>query len=232
MICNTIRSCSSLILACLDHCIRVDTFPVCSYSQAGCPLPLLADVFDRVIQQSSKMHAASSDLHSEYERYFLPSRKIIGKRKCHSYGIPTPDDKENAQNLGVREQLTEVILRLLRAWTDPLSRLYRSMSQGQNKDLNLSGSDKALEMSEMVRELREGVAKVAEKMKLLGVIRNSVGYITPHHSGPSAAVSFYKQGELDPGDHQDLLYCFKRDSNKVKNYLRILKCTTLPGLDC
>lgn len=57
---------AALVLACLDHCIRVDTFPVCSYSQAGCPLPLLADVFDRVIQQSSKMHAASSDLHSEY----------------------------------------------------------------------------------------------------------------------------------------------------------------------
>lgn len=65
-----------------------------------------------------------------------------------------------------KEQLTEVILRLLGAWTDPLSRLYWSMSQGENKDLNLSGSDKALEMSEMVRELREGVAKVAQKVNL------------------------------------------------------------------
>lgn len=125
------------------------------------------------------------------ERYFLPSRNIVGKRKCHSYGILTPADKENAQKLGVRgrglcselpacvrnlviglfllcfvkrEQLTEVILRLLGAWTDPLSRLYWSMSQGQNKDFNLPSSDKALEMSEMVRELREGVAKVAEKV--------------------------------------------------------------------
>lgn len=90
------------------------------------------------------------------ERYFLPSRNIIGKRKCHSYGIVTPDDKENAQTLGLRgqvlysklfthvpnpviipfpvfykkEQLTEVILRLLGAWTDPLLHLYWSMSQG------------------------------------------------------------------------------------------------------
>uniref|UniRef100_A0A674NQH5 Prolactin-like n=1 Tax=Takifugu rubripes TaxID=31033 RepID=A0A674NQH5_TAKRU len=214
---------AALILACLDHCIRVDTFPVCSYSQAGCPLPLLADVFDRVIQQSSKMHAASSDLHSEYERYFLPSRKIIGKRKCHSYGIPTPDDKENAQNLGVREQLTEVILRLLRAWTDPLSRLYRSMSQGQNKDLNLSGSDKALEMSEMVRELREGVAKVAEKANLNLLYKENVSCV------PSLVRSIFN---LKISMICYLLYCFKRDSNKVKNYLRILKCTTLPGLDC
>lgn len=126
------------------------------------------------------------------ERYFPPSRIIIRKRKCHSHGILTPDDKENAQKLGVRggglcselpacvqnlvivlsllcfvkkEQMTEVILRLLGAWTDPLSRLYWSMSQGQN-DFNLSGSNKALEMIEMVRELREGVAKVAEKVNL------------------------------------------------------------------
>lgn len=125
------------------------------------------------------------------ERYFLPSRNIIGKRKCHSYGILTPDDKENAQKLGVRdqvlyskllvhvpnpmiiaflvfnekkEQLTEVILRLLGAWTDPLSHLYWSMSQGQDKDFNLYSSNKALEMSDMVQELRDGVAKVAEKV--------------------------------------------------------------------
>lgn len=69
-------------------------------------------------------------------------------------------------------------------------------------------------------------------MKLLGVIRNSVGYISPDYSSPSAAVSFSKQGHLDPGDHHNLLHCFRRDSNKVKNYLRILKCTTVPGPDC
>lgn len=126
------------------------------------------------------------------ERYFLPSRNIVGKRKCHSYGILTPDDKENAQKLGVRghglwskrpahrnlqlfpfllccikkEQLTEVILLLLGAWTDPLSRLYWSMSQGQSEDFNLYSSYKALEMSDMVQKLREGVAKVAEKVNL------------------------------------------------------------------
>lgn len=69
-------------------------------------------------------------------------------------------------------------------------------------------------------------------MKLLGVVLNSASFVPPDDLGPSAAVSFYKQRELNPGDHQHLFYCFKRDSNKVKNYLRILKCTTLPGPDC
>lgn len=135
------------------------------------------------------------------EHYFLPSRNIIGKRKCRSYGILTPEDKENAQKLGVRrqvlhfkllahvlnpviipfavfyekkERLTEVILRLLGAWTDPLSHLYWSMSQGQDKDFSLYSSDKALEMSDMVQELRAGVAKVAEKVNMKGLFRHAL----------------------------------------------------------
>lgn len=65
-----------------------------------------------------------------------------------------------------REELTEVILRLLGAWGDPLSQLHRSMTQDQNQDFNHYSSNKALEMSDMVHELRSGVAKVAEKVRL------------------------------------------------------------------
>lgn len=63
-----------------------------------------------------------------------------------------------------REQLTEVILRLLGAWSYPLSQLYQSMSQDQNQDFNHHTSNKALEISDMVHELRDGVAKMAEKV--------------------------------------------------------------------
>ncbi|XP_035807293.2 prolactin-like isoform X2 [Amphiprion ocellaris] len=190
-----------LMLVYLNFSMRAGTVPICGYGQAECQVPSLADLFDRVIQQSSRMHGISSDLHSQFEQYFFPNKNLIGKRKCHTYGILTPDDKENAQRLG-REELTEVILMLLGAWSDPLSQLYWSMSQDQNQDFNHYTSNKALEITDMVHELRDGVTKMAEK------------------------------GELDSVDHHDLLYCLRRDSNKVKNYLRILKCTTLPGLDC
>ncbi|XP_068580267.1 prolactin-like [Cebidichthys violaceus] len=219
-----------LTLVYLELSMRVVAAPICAYGQTGCHVPLLFDLFERVIQQSSRMHGISSDLHSEFEQYFFPRKNLVGKRRCHTYGILTPDDKENAQRLG-REQLTEMILRLLGAWGDPLSQLYRSMSQDQNQDFNHYSSNKALEISDMVHDLREGVAIMAEKMKLLGVLGNTVAYISPGSLVPSA-FSFHKQGELNSKDHQDLLYCFRRDSNKVKNYLRILKCTTLPGLDC
>ncbi|XP_058502122.1 prolactin-like isoform X2 [Solea solea] len=220
-----------LTLLYLDLSMRVATAPVCAYGQAGCHVPSLADLFDRVIQQSSRMHGVSSDLHSESDQYFLPNRNLIGKRKCHTYGILTPNDKENAQRLGP-EQLIEVILSLLGAWDDPLSQYYRNMSQDQNQDFNHYSSNKAMEISDMVHDLRDGVAKMADKMKLSGVLGNAANYISPESSVPVSAFSFYKRGELNSVDHHDLLFCFHRDSNKIKNYLRILKCTTLPGLDC
>lgn len=64
-----------------------------------------------------------------------------------------------------REQLTEVILRLLEAWGDPLSQLYQTMAQDQNQDFNHYSSEKALEVSDMVNELRDGVTKMADKVK-------------------------------------------------------------------
>uniref|UniRef100_A0A667WE70 Prolactin-like n=1 Tax=Myripristis murdjan TaxID=586833 RepID=A0A667WE70_9TELE len=220
-----------LALVYLDFPIRVGTAAICAHGQE-CHAPSLADLFDRVIQQSSRVHGISSELHSDYEQYFFPSKNHIGKRKCHTYSILTPADKENAQRLGVKE-LTEVILRLLGAWGDPLSQLHRSMTQDQNQDFNHYSSNKALEMSDMVHELRSGVTKVAEKMKLLGVISNALGYMSsPESLAPSSVSSSYERGDFNSIDHHDLLYCFRRDSNKVKNYLRILKCTTLPELDC
>lgn len=64
-----------------------------------------------------------------------------------------------------REQLTDVILSLLAAWSDPLSQLHRSMSQDQNQNFNDHSYSKALEISDMVHELREGVAIMAEKVR-------------------------------------------------------------------
>uniref|UniRef100_A0A672ZU91 Prolactin 2 n=1 Tax=Sphaeramia orbicularis TaxID=375764 RepID=A0A672ZU91_9TELE len=214
----------------LKYSVMADAAPICSYGQATCHVPSLADLFDRVIQQSSRMHGISTDLHSEFDHY-LPSKNFIGKQRCHTYAILTPDDKEKAQRLG-REQLTEVILRLLMAWGDPLSQLHWSMSQDQNQDFNQYRSNKALEISDIVRELKDGVIKVAERMKRLGLNGNFVSYISPENVDPFSAISFYKRGELNSVDHQDLLYCFRRDSHKVKTYLRILKCSTFPTLDC
>lgn len=58
-----------------------------------------------------------------------------------------------------------MILKLLGAWGNPLSQLRWSMSQDQNQDFNHYSSNKALEISDMVHELSDGVAKMVEKVR-------------------------------------------------------------------
>ena len=67
-----------------------------------------------------------------------------------------------------REELTEVILKLLLAWRDPLWHFHNSMAH--HHDFNNFSSNKALEMSDMVHELRKGVEKVAEKVQYVSIL--------------------------------------------------------------
>lgn len=56
-----------------------------------------------------------------------------------------------------------MILKLLMAWKEPLGQLHQSMAQEQDV-FNSVNSNKALDMSNMVHELRKGVKKVVEKV--------------------------------------------------------------------
>ncbi|XP_010903501.1 prolactin 2 [Esox lucius] len=202
--------------------------PICSQGQAGCHVPSLADLFDRVIQHSARMHSISSDLHSEFEQYFVPNKNHIGRinHNCHTSTILTPNGKQNAQRLA-REELTEVILKLLVAWRDPLWHFHQSMAH--QDDFNNFSSNKALEMSDMVLDLHRGVEKVADRLQNLGMISNSLN----GRSSPEAMVPWSDtSGESRAISDHNLLYCFKRDSNKVQNYLKILKCRIVPENGC
>ncbi|XP_069572230.1 prolactin-like isoform X1 [Brachyistius frenatus] len=229
----------------------VDAAPHCINAQAGCHGLSLANLFDRVIQHSARMHGISNDLHSEFDRalvpmrstdpdkvsvytgkgpieelYFLPSKNQIGRvsRNCHTSTILTPNGKENAQRMA-REELTEVILKLLVAWRDPLWHFHQNMAH--HHDFNNFSSNKSLEMSDMVLELRKGVQKVVEKMQMLGLISNSVSSL----ASPEAYLAS-DSAEWRLMKDYDLLYCFRRDSNKVQNYLKILKCRIVPEHGC
>ncbi|XP_069012513.1 prolactin-like isoform X1 [Embiotoca jacksoni] len=243
-----------VVLVFLMFCRRltsVDAAPHCINAQAGCHGLSLANLFDRVIQHSARMHGISNDLHSEFDRalvpmrstdpdkvsvytgkgpieelYFLPSKNQIGRvsRNCHTSTILTPNGKENAQRMA-REELTEVILKLLVAWRDPLWHFHQNMAH--HHDFNNFSSNKSLEMSDMVLELRKGVQKVVEKMQMLGLISNSVSSL----ASPEAYLAS-DSAEWRLMKDYDLLYCFRRDSNKVQNYLKILKCRIVPEHGC
>ncbi|XP_076023486.1 prolactin-like [Genypterus blacodes] len=206
--------------------VRVGAAPICSDMQESCQVASLTDLFERVLQHSARLHSVSSDLHSDFEQYFLPSKNQIHRisHNCRTSAILAPDGKENAQRMP-REELMGVILKLLVAWKDPLWYFHQSMAH--HHDFNNYSSSKALEMTNMVHKLHTGVETVAEKMQVLGMISNFVNRL----ASPEA---------LLPSDHTtwgllenyDVLYCFRRDSNRVQNYLKILKCAFIPEEEC
>ncbi|CAJ1055691.1 prolactin 2 [Xyrichtys novacula] len=210
--------CSTLSGVCLA--------PLCMNSHSSCHVVSLSDLFDRVIQHSSRMHGVSNDLHAEFEQHFLPSKNQISRvsRNCHTSTIFTPNGKENTQRMAGQE-LTEVILKLLLAWRDPLWHIHQGMAH--HHDFNNFSSNKVLEMSDMVHELRKGVEKVAEKMQMSGIISNSVSSRASPEAPPLADSPEWRLMKV-----YDLLYCFRRDSNKVQNYLKILKCRIVPEHGC
>ena len=73
--------------------------------------------------------------------------------------LPLPTPPGSLQG----EELTEVILKLLWAWRDPLWHFHQSMAH--HDDFNSFSSNKALVMGDLVHELRTGVEKVAEKVR-------------------------------------------------------------------
>ncbi|NWT15134.1 PRL protein, partial [Vireo altiloquus] len=137
---------------------------------------------------------------------------------CHTSGMPTPNGKEYAQKIP-REELTHLILKLLQAWKEPLSHFNQHIEHHQ--ELPDDSLSKAKQISNMVHELKTGVEKS------MGIISNSLNGMA---SSESTALSF--SNEANMMSDSDFIHCFRRDSNKVQSYLKVLKCRIMPENSC
>uniref|UniRef100_A0A8C6Z1G8 Prolactin-like n=1 Tax=Nothoprocta perdicaria TaxID=30464 RepID=A0A8C6Z1G8_NOTPE len=191
----------------------------CPPGDTGCRLLSVSDLFDRVIRHSGRIHA-------ELEKHFPPRGNELGRpaRKCHTSRMATPKGKELAQNLP-REELTHLILKLLQAWKEPLSHFNQHIEHHQ--ELSDDSLSKAKQISNMVHELKTGVEKVTEKMQSMGIISNSLNGMA---SSEAAGLSISNEANLM--SDSDFIHCFRRDSNKVQSYLKILKCRIMPENSC
>ncbi|NWT82884.1 PRL protein, partial [Lanius ludovicianus] len=138
---------------------------------------------------------------------------------CHTSGMLTPNGKEYAQKIP-REELTYLILKLLQAWKEPLSHFNQHIEHHQ--ELPDDSLSKAKQISNMVHELKTGVEKVTEKARFL---INSL-------SGMASSEGTAFSNEANMMSDSDFIHCFRRDSNKVQSYLKILKCRIMPENSC
>ncbi|XP_014430703.1 prolactin-like isoform X2 [Pelodiscus sinensis] len=193
---------------------------------SSCRFLSVSELFDRVIQHSDRIHSLSTALYSDLEKSFLPNGNELGKStgKCHTARMLTPNGKEYAQKIP-REELTHLILRLLQAWKEPLSHFDQYI--GHHQELSSDSLSKAKQISNMVHELKTGMEKVTEKMQSMGIISNSLNGM-----GSSEAAGLSISNEANVMSDYEFIHCFRRDSNKVQSYLKILKCRILPGNSC
>ncbi|NWY56286.1 PRL protein, partial [Chionis minor] len=117
-----------------------------------------------------------------------------------------------------REELTHLILKLLQAWKEPLSHFNQ-----HHQELPDDSLSKAKQISSMVHELKTGV----EKMQSMGIISNSL-----HGMASSETGGLSISNEANTMSDSDFIHCFRRDSNKVQSYLKILKCRIMPENSC
>ncbi|XP_029440708.1 prolactin-2-like [Rhinatrema bivittatum] len=146
--------------------------------------------------------------------------------------------------------LLTLALRLLRSWRDPLLHLTsEAQSIGEAPDTILW---KAMEVEEQAKSLLEGMEKIARRVRHLGenplVPSPSLPQGGDVHAGPieiqgDPGNEFFPQwsGPQDsPAADDDarlftfyhLLHCFRRDSHKIDNYLKLLKCRMVNGGGC
>ncbi|XP_053799378.1 prolactin-like isoform X2 [Vidua chalybeata] len=185
---------------------------VCAPGDAGCHPLTVADLFDRVIRHSGRIHSLSTALYAELEKHFPPRDNELGRpaRKCHTSGMLTPNGKEYAQKIP-REELTHVILKLLQAWKEPLSHFNQYIEHHQ--ELSDDSLSKAKQISNM--------------MQSMGIISNSLNGMASSE-GTGLSIS----NEANMMSDSDFIHCFRRDSNKVQSYLKILKCRIMPENSC
>ncbi|NXH59832.1 PRL protein, partial [Rhabdornis inornatus] len=136
---------------------------------------------------------------------------------CHTSGMLTPNGKEYAQKIP-REELTHLILQLLQAWKEPLSHFNQHIEHHQ--ELPDDSLSKAKQISSMVHELKTGVEKVTKKARF------SMYQLCGMGTGLSIS------NEVNMMSDSDFIHCFRRDSNKVQSYLKILKCRIMPENSC
>uniref|UniRef100_A0A8C3BFI0 Prolactin n=1 Tax=Cairina moschata TaxID=8855 RepID=A0A8C3BFI0_CAIMO len=183
----------------------VTSLPICPNGSANCQVSL-GELFDRAVKLSHYIHFLSSEMFNEFDERYAQGRGFITKavNGCHTSSLTTPEDKEQAQQIH-HEDLLNLVLGVLRSWNDPLIHL---ASEEQNK------------------RLLEGMEKIVGRVHS-GDIGNEV--YSQWEGLPSLQLA---DEDSKLFAFYNLLHCLRRDSHKIDNYLKVLKCRLIHDSNC
>ncbi|PNJ09182.1 prolactin isoform X1 [Pongo abelii] len=213
-----------LLVSNLLLCQSVAPLPICPGGAARCQVTL-RDLFDRAVVLSHYIHNLSSEMFSEFDKRYTHGRGFITKaiNSCHTSSLATPEDKEQAQQINQKDFLS-LIVSILRSWNEPLYHLVtevRGMQEAPEAILS-----KAVEIEEQTKRLLEGMELIVSQVHP----ETKENEIYPVWSGLSSLQMADEESRLSA--YYNLLHCLRRDSHKIDNYLKLLKCRIIHNNNC
>nr|XP_023681777.1 prolactin-like [Paramormyrops kingsleyae] len=195
----------------------------------------LKDLMDRAVQLSDKLHFLSASLKNDLDSHLpVTMGKIPRLSLCHTSSLNTPTEKSHALSLPVRPTLflalvaasslqypvipgnysTFILIRtLLLSWKDPLLALSSDSLPFAHPYKNRL-STKARQLHEHSDSLSTGLKTLADRM----------GTSSSSHSPIAYNKKLGEDIESQTVNFHFLLSCFRRDSHKIDNFLKILRC--------
>ncbi|KAM7036759.1 prolactin [Melospiza melodia melodia] len=202
----------------------VTSMPICPNGSVNCQLSL-EELFDRAVKLSHYIHYLSSEMFNEFDERYAQGRGFIAKavNSCHTASLTTPEDKEQAQQIH-HEDLLNLILGVLRSWNDPLIHLASEVQRIKEAPETILW--KAVEIEEQNKRLLEGMEKIVGRVHS-GEVENEI--YTPWDGLPSLQLA---DEDSRLFAFYNLLHCLRRDSHKIDNYLKVLKCRLIHDNNC
>ncbi|XP_051050055.1 prolactin [Phodopus roborovskii] len=211
-----------LVMSNLMFCRSVHPLPICP--GGNCQMPL-QELFDRVIMLSHYIYMLSADMFIELDKQYAQDHEFIAKAisDCPTSSLATPEGKEEAQQVPP-EVLLNLILSLVHSWNDPLFQLVTEVDGiHEASDAIIS---RAKEIGEQNKRLLEGIEKI-------------LGQAYPEAKGNEVYSVWSQFPSLQGVDEEsrDLaiynkIRCLRRDSHKVDNYLKLLRCRIVHNNNC
>uniref|UniRef100_F6TFJ8 Prolactin, gene 2 n=1 Tax=Xenopus tropicalis TaxID=8364 RepID=F6TFJ8_XENTR len=152
------------------------------------------------------------------DQRFSQGRQFLGKSmsSCHTSLLSTPEDKDQALQRH-HDDLINLVQKLLRSWNQPLQHL--ALEAPDNM------ASKVKEVEEHAKILQGGIDRIAGRVS--SYPPNTKGIDILFVNFLFIPMEFLKSYAL-----YHLLHCFRRDSNKIDNYLKILRCRMVHASNC
>ncbi|KFO33834.1 prolactin [Fukomys damarensis] len=194
---------------------NVASQPICP-NEASCRVSL-RELFDRAIILSHYIHSLSSEIFQEFDAQYSQGPGFFTQAisVCHTASISTPAGKEQAQQIQQKDFVI-LVIHLLGSWTEPLNHLITEARHlPKSPDALIA---KAMEIQEQNQRLLEGLKKIG-KLVDPEIIDN--GNYAVWLGLPSLQSNDLESLLLA---YHNLFRCLRRDTHKVDNYLKFLKC--------